>query len=205
MIKRIEIRYLLTFLLFLTGLVLPLPVEAQWVPFTAQYEGRFFRQLPNGTQEVIAKFQGKISRSSSGSEWRTKIGMSNGQATGKGHARFKDAATGNIYHIDHNLRSVRQLARKSLPLLPSPHFAPSKADAVGTQVINGVECVGKRVMVNGRFVPGAHWVSQNLHLVVKEDVTFPDGTRRVVEYSDFQYTEPSSSVFRIPEGYAMNE
>ncbi len=203
--RRIEIRYLLTFLLFLIGIGLPLPAEAQWVPFTAQYEERIVRQLPDGTEEVIAEFEGRISRSSSGSEWRTKVGMSNGQATGRGHAKFKDAATGTIYHIDHDSRHVRQLAQKSLPFLPSPHFAPSEADAVGTQVINGVACVGKRVKVNGEFVPGAHWVSQNLHLVVKEDITFPDGSRRVVEYSGFQYTEPSSSVFAIPVGYAMSD
>ena len=203
--RRTKRRFLLTFLPVLIGLVLPLTAEAQWTPFTAQYQERILRELPDGTDEVIAEFSGELSRSSSGSEWRTKVGMSNGQTVGKGHAKFKDAATGNIHHIDHDRRSVTRLRQKSLPFLPSPNFVPPESAALGTQVINGVRCVGKRVMVNGEFVPGAHWVSATLHLIVKEDITFPDGTRRVVEYSDFQYGEPSSSVFAIPQGYARNE
>ena len=70
-------------------------------------------------------------------------------------------------------------------------------------MINGLECVGKPVKVNGQLVPGAHWISEALQFTVKVDVTFPDGSRRVVEHFNFQYGEPSASVFAIPEDYTI--
>ena len=57
-------------------------------------------------------------------------------------------------------------------------------------------------MVNGELVPGGHWVSGTLQLIVKEDITFPDGSRRVVEHYDFQYGEPDVSDFVVPEDYS---
>lgn len=140
-------QYLSVCLTLLIGVTLPLMAVGQWVPFTAQYEERIFRQLPDGSEEVIAQFQGQLSRSSSGSEWRTKIPVNDGGA--KGQATFKDAATGNIYHINHDQRSAKLIRQ----------------------------------------------------LTLKVDVTFPDGSRRVVEHSNFQYGEPSASVFAIPEEY----
>ena len=191
-------QYLSVCLTLLIGVTLPLMAVGQWVPFTAQYEERIFRQLPDGSEEVIAQFQGQLSRSSSGSEWRTKIPVNDGGAMGQ--ATFKDAATGNIYHINHDQRSAKLIRQLTLPFLPSTTVVSSES-AVGREVINGLECVGKPVRVNGQLVPGAHWVSESLQFTVKVDVTFPDGSRRVVEHSNFQYGEPSTSVFAIPEEY----
>ena len=193
-------QYLSVCLTLLIGVALTLPAEGQWVPFTAEYQERVFRQLPDGSEEVIAQFQGQLSRSSSGSEWRTKIPVNDGAA--RGQATFKDAATGSIYHINHDQRSAKLIRQLTLPLLP-PTTVVSPESAVGRKVINGLECVGKPVMVNGQLVPGAHWVSESLHLTVKVDVTFPDGSRRVVEHSNIQYGEPSASVFAIPEEYTI--
>lgn len=199
--KKTKSRYLPACLALLVGITLPTLVEAQWVPFTARYKEMFYRNMPDGSERLVAEFRGGLSRASSGSEMRTKFEMNDGSAIGEGRARFKDAVTGKVHHIDHQQRTVHVIRQLPLPLLPYPNFAPPESDEVGRRVINGVECVGKRVLVNGQLAPGAHWVSGSLQLIVREDVTFPDGSRRVVEHYDFQYEEPDPSDFRIPEDY----
>ena len=194
-------RYLPACLTLLVGITLGPVAEAQWVPFTAQYKEMFYRSLPDGSEKLVAQFQGSLSRASSGSEMLTKVRTNDGEPAGEPQARFKDAVTGKVHHIDHEARTVRVIRQLPLPLLPYPHFVPPESAEIGRRVINGVECVGKRVLVNGQLAPGAHWVSGNLQLIVKEDVTFPDGSRRVVEHHDFQYEEPDPSDFAIPEDY----
>ena len=194
-------RYLPACLTLLVGITLPPLAEAQWVPFTARYKEMLYRNLPDGSEELVAEFRGSLTRASSGSEMRTKVKVSEGAPTGGRQARLKDAATGKVHHIDHQERSVHVIRQLPVPLLPHPHFVPPESAAIGRRVINGVECVGKRVLVNGQLAPGKHWVSGNLQLIVKEDVTFPNGRRRVVEHYDFQYDEPAPSDFAIPGNY----
>ena len=200
--RRTNSRYLPACLTLLVGITLPPLAEAQWVPFTARYKEALYRSLPDGSEKLVAEFRGSLSRASSGSEMRTKVKVSEGSPTSEGQARFKDAATGKVRHVDHDERSVHVIRQLPIPLLPHPHFVPPESAAIGRQVINGVECVGKRVLVNGKLVPGGHWVSGTLQLIVKEDITFPDGSRRVVEHYDFQYGEPDPSDFIVPEGYS---
>ena len=194
-------RYLPACLTLLVGITLAPLAEAQWVPFTARYREMVYRNVPDGSEELVVEFRGSLSRASSGSEMRTKVKVSEGSPTGEGQARLKDAATGKVHHIDHQERTVHVIRQLPLPLLPYPNFVPPESAEIGRRVINGVECVGKRVLVNGQLAPGAHWVSGNLQFIVKEDVTFPNGSRRVVEHYDFQYEEPDPSDFTIPEDY----
>ena len=197
---KIKSRYMLGIVLLL-GIALPPLAEAQWVPFTAEFREQIYRPLPDGTEELVAQSTGVLYRNSSGSEMRTVMGA----AQQKKRSLYKDAATGKVHQINHNLRESRVVRQLSLPLLPNPNFILSESNSgvVGTQVINGVECIGLRVKVNDQFVPGVHWISSSLRLIVKEDVTFPNGARRVVEFYNFQYTEPSPTRFEIPAGYSM--
>ncbi|MDE2756573.1 MAG: hypothetical protein OXI92_08510 [Acidobacteriota bacterium] len=194
-------RYLPACLTLLVGITLPPLAEAQWVPFTARYKEMIYRNQADGSEKLVAEFRGSLSRASSGSEMRTKVKFNEGSPIGEGQARLKDAVTGKVHHIDHEEGSVQVIRQLPLPVLPHPHFVPPESAEIGRRVINGVECVGKRVLVNGQLAPGAHWVSGNLQLIVREDVTFPDGSRRVVEHYDFQYEEPDPSEFAIPEDY----
>lgn len=195
-------RFLPACLTVLVGITLPPLAEAQWVPYTARYKEMLYRTLPDGSEKLAAEFQGSLSRASSGSEMRTKVRTNEGEPEGKRQARFKDAVTGKVHHVDHEERTVHVIRQLPIPLLPHPHFVPPESAAIGRRVINGVECVGKRVLVNGKPAAGAHWVSGNLQLIVKEDVTFPNGSRRVVEHYDFQYGEPDPSDFYVPEDYS---
>lgn len=183
------------------GSTLSLPLQAQWLPFTAQFKELTYRTLPDGSEELLQESKGILFRASSGSQMRTRINVEDGQP--KGRATFRDAATGNVYFINHDRKTARIMQQLPLPILPSPNMVPSQSKSLGRQVINGVECVGKPVLVNGQQAPGAAWFSEALHLDVKTDFTFPGGTRRIVEFFDFQQGEPGASVFSIPEDYTI--
>ncbi len=183
------------------GATLSLPLQAQWLPFTAQFKELTYRTLPDGSEELLQESNGILFRASSGSQMRTRINVEDEQP--KGRATFKDAATGNVYIINHGRKTARIMQQLPLPILPSPNMVPSQSKSLGRQVINGVECVGKPVFVNGQRAPGAAWFSEALHLDVKTDFTFPGGARRIVEFFDFRQGEPSASVFSIPEDYTI--
>ena len=183
------------------GLTLPSLAQGQWLPLTAQFKELTYRTLPDGSEELLEESEGVLFRASSGSEMRTRISVEDGQP--KGRAHFKDAATGNVYLINHDRKTARLMRQLALPLLPSPNRVPSESKSLGKRVINGVECVGKPVFVNGQLAPGASWFSEALHLTVKTDFTFPGGTRRIVEFFDIRQGEPSASVFAIPEDYTL--
>ena len=184
------------------GLTVPLMLRGQWLPVTAQFKELTYRTLPDGSEELLEEANGVLFRASSGSEMRTRISVEDGQP--KGRAHFKDAATGNVYLINHDRKTARLMRKLPLPLLPSPYRVPPESETLGRRVINGVECVGKPVFVNGQLAPGSSsWFSEDLQLVVKTDFTLPGGTRRIVEFFDFRQGEPSASVFAIPEDYTI--
>ena len=183
------------------GLTVPLMLQGQWLPVTAQFKELTYRTLPDGSEELLEESNGVLFRASSGSEMRTRISVEDGQP--KGRAHFKDAATGNVYLINHDRKTARLMRQLPLPLLPSPFRVPPGSETLGRRVINGVECVGKRVFVNGQLSPGGSWFSEDLQFIVKSDVTFPGGTRRIREFFDFRQGEPSASVFAIPEDYTI--
>lgn len=196
-------RHLAACLTLVLGLTLPLLLQGQWLPFTGQYKELTYRTLPDGSEELLEEARGVLYRASSGSQMRTQINVDDGQPRGRAH--FKDAATGNVYLINHDRKAARLMMQLPLPLLPSPNLVPSESTSLGKRVINGVECVGKPVLVNGQRAPGASWYSEALHLSVKTDVTFPGGARRVVEFFDFRQGEPNASVFAIPENYTIEK
>ena len=183
------------------GLTLPLLLQGQWLPLTAQFKEQTFRTMPDGSEELLEESAGVLFRASSGSEMRTRISAEDGQP--KGLAHFKDAATGNVYLINHDRKAARLMRQLPLPLLPSPFRVPPGSETLGRRVINGVECVGKQNFVNGQLSPGGTWFSEALQFIVKSDVTFPGGTRRIREFFDFRQGEPRASVFAIPEDYAI--
>ena len=195
-------RYLSVCVTLAFGLTLPLLLQGQWLPLTAQYKTLTYRTLPDGSEKFLEESKGVLFRASSGSEMKTQISVDDGQP--KGRATFKDAATGNVYFINHDRKTARLMRQLPLPLLPSPYRVPPESETLGRRVINGVECVGKPVFVNGQLAPGSSsWFSEALQLMVKTDFTLPGGARRIVEFLDFQQGEPNASVFAIPEDYTI--
>ena len=68
--------------------------------------------------------------------------------------------------------------------------------------MNGIACVGLKVLVNGQPA-GVDWVSVSNDLHVKTEFTLPGGQRIVKELYDIQFFEPDSSVFAIPQNYTL--
>ena len=194
-------RYLSVCLTLVLGSTLPLLLQGQWLPFTAQYKEQTFRTLPDGSEELLEESKGVLFRASSGSQMKSQINADDGQP--KGRAMFKDAATGNAYFINHDRKTARIIRQLPLPFLPSPYRVPPESETLGRRVINGVECVGKPVLVNGQLAPGASWFSEALQFTVKSDVTFPGGARLIKEFFDFRQGEPNASIFAIPEDYTI--
>ena len=161
------------------------------------------RTLPDGSEKLLEESKGVLFRASSGSEMRTRVSGEDVRPAGR--AMFKDASTGNVYLVNHDRKTARLLRQLPLPILPSPFRVPPGSETLGRRVINGVECVGKQNFVNGQLAPGATWFSEALQFIVKSDVTFPGGTRRIVEFFDFRQGEPSTSVFAIPEDYTITD
>ena len=199
--RRTTSSYLSVCVTVVLGLTLPLLLQGQWLPFTAQYKELTYRTLPDGSEELLEESVGVLFRASSGSEMRTRINVEDGRPTGRAH--FKDAATGNVYLINHDRKTARLMRQLPLPLLPSPFRVPPGSETLGRRVINGVECVGKQNFVNGQLSPGATWFSEALQFIVKSDVTFPGGTRLTREFFDFRQGEPAASVFAIPEDFTI--
>ena len=199
--RKIKSRLLPVCVTLAFGLTVPLMLQGQWLPVTAQFKELTYRTLPDGSEELLEESNGVLFRASSGSEMRTRISVEDGQP--KGRAHFKDAATGNVYLINHDRKTARLMRQLPLPLLPSPFRVPPGSETLGRRVINGVGCVGKRVFVNGQLSPGGSWFSEDLQIIVKSDVTFPGGTRRIREFFDFRQGEPSASVLAIPEDYTI--
>lgn len=202
--RRTTSRYLSICVTGVLGLTLPLLLQGQWLPFTAQYKELTYRTLPDGSEELLEKSAGVLFRASSGSEMRTRINVEDGRPTGRAH--FKDAATGNVYLINHDRKTARLMRQLPLPLLPSPVRTPPESETLVRRVINGVECVGKPVLVNGQLAPdSSSWFSEALQLMVKTDFTLPGGTRLFREFFDFRQGEPAASVFAIPEDYTITD
>ena len=55
------------------GLTLPLLLQGQWLPFSAQYKEQTLRTLPDGSEELLEESKGVLFRASSGSEMRTRV------------------------------------------------------------------------------------------------------------------------------------
>ena len=52
------------------GLTLPLVLQGQWLPLTAQFKELTYRTLPDGSEELLEESNGVLFRASSGSEIR---------------------------------------------------------------------------------------------------------------------------------------
>lgn len=88
-------------------------------------------------------------------------------------------------------------------------------EELGTQTINGVTAIGRRVTnvipagKQGNDQPitltSETWRSPDLNLVVRQIRDDPRSGLTTMEVTDLQPGEPDSALFQIPEGYAVKE
>lgn len=177
-------------------------VQAQWAPVIAKQKEVTYRLEENGSKVILAERRGDYYRSSSGSIMDTWRYLVDGQEVGPARATFLNASTGKRYSINHRLQRVRLVHQSSTPILPQRIHLE---ETVGESVINGVECVGLRVLVNGRPTKGVSWVSVPYDLDVKVEFPMPNGQWVVRELYDIQLNEPDPSKFKFPSDYTIDQ
>lgn len=197
-------RYWSRCLLLFSALTLgtTISAQAQWMPVVAKQKELTYRTDENGSKVVIQERRGTYKRSSTGSVMHTWTPIVDGQENGPSEAMFIDAMSGASYAIYHGSQKARLIRQRPVPILPKErNLAPDAI--VGEQVVNGVACVGLRVMVNGQPTGDVGWVSVPNDLHVKAAFTLPGGQRIVRELYDIQFVEPDSAVFAIPQNYTI--
>jgi hypothetical protein len=126
-----------------------------------------------------------------------------GKLQDEGKKQFSDGRTGNFYVLHPKEKRSIVVGQNTLPLLPMKRDHLKPEDILGETVVNGVQCTGLRVQMNGTTVPGVSWTSIPYDLVVKTEYQF-SGHRHVIELYDIQsHLEPDPSVFTVPEDYAV--
>lgn len=177
--------------------------QAQWTPVIAKQKELLYRIDEKGSEIVINERRGTYHRSSAGSVMHTWTRVVDGQEAGPALSVLVDTGSGNHFVIDHGSRNIRLLQQRPVPILPRERNL-SPEQTVGQSIVNGVDCVGLKVLVNGQPSGGVDWVSISHDLHVKTEFTLPNGKRIVKELYDIEFVEPDSSVFEIPEGYTQS-
>ena len=185
-------------LLMVSALVLgtAISAQAQWIPIVAKQKELTYRIDENGSEVVIKERRGTYQRSSGGSVMNKWTLIVDGQANGPSKAFFTDAISGASVAIHHGSQQARLIWQRPIPILPKErNLAPD--DIVGEAVVNGIVCVGLKVLVNGQPTDGVNWLSVPNDLHVKTEFTLPGGQRIVKELYDIQFVEPDSSFLQF--------
>ena len=190
-------------LLMVSALVLgtAISAQAQWIPVVAKQKELTYRTDENGSEVVIKERRGTYQRSSGGSVMNKWSLIVDGQENGPSTAFFTDANSGAFYAIHHESQKALLRQQRPIPILPTERNLGPDA-IVGRAIVNGITCVGLKVLVNGQPA-GVDWVSVSNDLHVKTEFTLPGGQRIVKELYDIQFFEPDSSVFAIPQNYTL--
>ena len=173
---------------------------AQFMPITAKSRTVHYKTQSDGTEREMNRREGKYYRASNGS-WAT-LEIYKKAFTARA---MLDGFTGKLYQFNpvENVATVK--SQKSLPLRPNNSaFDSTLVDA--TETVNGVSCTKVRMVgPAGDASRATAWVSTELDLEVKTEFVVPGSSRTVRELYDIKFTEPPSSVFRVPLGYSVDE
>ena len=173
---------------------------AQFMPITAKSRTVHYKTQSDGTEREMSRREGKYYRASNGS-WAT-LGIYKGAFASRA---MLDASTGKLYQFSPVEKVATVKSQKSLPLSPNTSaFDSTLVDE--TETVNGISCTKVRMVgPAGDTSRATAWVSTELDLEVKTEFVIPGTSRTVREIYDIQFTEPSSSAFRVPSGYSVDE
>ena len=176
---------------------------AQFVPVIAKKRSVHYRVESDGTETAIVRKEGAYIRSSSGSVTDT-LTQVKGPNQGEHRSTLMDSSTRKTYAVDHNLKEATLKQVRAEPFRPVA-LKPDSADDEG--VIEGLDCLAKRMLSpsNPEESIGKVWWAKEAKVVVKIDHTFLGRERIVTELYDIQFTEPDSSVFKLPANYSIDD
>ena len=166
----------------------------------------------SGRGDIISETRVFIARNKEGS--RFEYDAANYDPMSRGHhlGLLLDAATGKFFRIDYEHQRVTVLRTLGpdavLPLRPPnpKEVKPVSLElSLGSRVISGIQCFGKKVAASGPNYPGGEsWAapSLNYELVEGTILNYADNVLIEVHLEDIQVgQEADPELFRIPEGY----
>ena len=176
---------------------------AQFVPVVAKQKSVHYRVESDGTETEVARKEGAYFRSSSGSVMDT-LTQVKGPYQGEHRSTLMDSSTRKTYAVDHNLKEATLKQVRPGPFRP---FALRPDAAIDEGVIAGLDCLAIPVLSpsNPEESMGKDWWAKEAKVRVKTDYTFLGRERVVRELYDIQFTEPDSSVFKLPASYSIDD
>ncbi len=176
---------------------------AQFTPVVAKIKIRHYRTQSDGKEEVVKVREGFYYRSSAGDEMKTDFSVNeNGERRELGKSHYVNASTGKIYSLKHNVGKAELHQKIQSPRLPRTAAGPD--NILGEEVINGLSCVALPVINADEETIGKFWVSPDVALTVKREMSLPGG-RHVWELYDIQFTEPDPAKFGFSSEYTVDE
>lgn len=170
---------------------------AQFVPVTAKLKSVSYQRQSDGSEIVVHQTEGSYFRNSSGSVMETQFHIEDGRILRQGTSHYKDASTGKIYTLEHDVNKAKVDQK-----VPVPFFPPSAGPpiTVGEAVVGGLQCVATPIVLNGDVGNpiGKAWWSVDNTLLVKREYAIGD-IRTVWELYEISFTEPVPSKFMVPE------
>ena len=176
---------------------------AQFVPVVAKQKSVHYRVESDGTETEVARKEGAYFRSSSGFVMDT-LTQVKGPYQGEHRSTLMDSSTRKTYAVDHNLKEATLKQVRPGPFRP---FALRPDAAIDEGVIAGLDCLAIPVLSpsNPEESMGKDWWAKEAKVRVKTDYTFLGRERVVRELYDIQFTEPDSSVFKLPANYSIDD
>jgi hypothetical protein len=198
--------------LFGFGAILLLSIDAtaaDWAPIIAKHRETTSRIGTDGSETLLQERRGSFLRASNGSSLLTKRSVMNGLETADESAGLTDATTGKVFALSYKTGTAILRRQRELPIRPRKL---DPATFSGEQIINGMRCVGRKVVCQdphlGRATEcGTAWYSPEYDLTIRiesDETVKGQKIRSVFEHYDVQVgTEPDASLFRIPNGFKI--
>ena len=169
-------------------------------PIVARQKLTYISEDPHGAKTVISEFTGSYLRSSDGSELATLGLVVNGKEAPPSEGRLRLAKDGASYKLDYMKHTATQVVAQATPLKPRSPDALKKEDIVGHETINGMHCIGVKVLDHGEET-GTSWREPKNDVLVRLVSYFgskEDHVRVVLERYDISMRqEPDESLFAL--------
>jgi hypothetical protein len=190
-------------------------------PYSAEVNNSSIRTLPDGNT-IQRTTTGKVARDSQGRTYtqETMTGLW-GQSGSKTVTFISDPVAGYVYTLNAETKTATRRALH-VPTDAGSHSASARPEnpnvvtaELGTQVVNGVSAVGKKVthtipageMGNSQpiIATSQTWTSPDLHVVVSATRTDPREGTSTYTLNNITRTEPPAALFQVPSDYTVKD
>jgi hypothetical protein len=189
-------------------------------PYSATAVSEVVQTLGNGAK-ITRKTTSLLYRDSEGRTRREQTFSNLGPFAASGEAPrlifINDPVAGAYYELDPRKHSARKITLRPgpAPMSPPPSSSKAKKEALGTQVIEGVEAEGTRTTViipageigNDREleIVSERWYAPALRIVVLSKHNDPRLGEHTYRLTNLNRNEPEHTLFEVPGDYTVKE